>query len=93
LSPSAQITVQACHACIEATRHFDSKHEEHPHLVVLGVKDKDALLKCIPHLNSASIRYYAFTEPDRNNEVTAIATEPLLLESQRKKLRRFQCLK
>jgi hypothetical protein len=84
--------VQASHACIEATKAFLESHVEHPHLVVVGVNDESRLFKCANRLETAGIRYKLFTESDRNDEATAIATEPVY-EDQRHIFKNYQCLK
>lgn len=76
LSHSQQV-VQASHACIEATKAYLNTELEHPHLVVIGVNDESRLYKAASKLNKAGIRYKVFIEPDRNDEATAIATEPV----------------
>jgi hypothetical protein len=44
------------------------------------------------YLDSCGIKYKEFREPDRNNELTAIATE-LLYDDNRKYMKKFQLLK
>jgi len=83
--------VQSAHACIEATKSFLDNNLEHPHLVVLGVKGEHQLYNSARKLDSAGIRYRIFTEPDRNDEATAIATEPIFGE-QRRLFRNYRCL-
>lgn len=91
LSQSQQ-AVQSCHAAIEATRRFTpGQDQEHPHLVLLSVKNEDELLKAYERLQHYGIRVAKFEEPDRNNETTAIATEPLPADS--KLRRKFSCYK
>jgi len=76
LSAPQQI-VQACHACLEASRAFLSSDCEHPHLVVCGVRDERRLGRCLDRLRQAGLRFSAFLEPDLDNQLTAAATEPL----------------
>lgn len=79
LSPEQQC-VQCAHSCIEATKAFCSGDQQewvHPHLVVCGVPDEAALDRVMLRLETKSINYRAFCEPDRNNEITAIATSPI----------------
>jgi hypothetical protein len=73
----SQQVVQASHACIEASRFFLKPDIEHPHLVVIGVKNQNKLKKCIEHLQQLNIYYKEFIEPDIGNEVTAVATIPI----------------
>lgn len=86
-----QQTVQSCHAAIEAAKSFLDNNLEHPHLVVLGVKGEHQLYTSARKLDEAGIRYRIFTEPDRNNEATAIATEPVFGEK-RHLFRTYRCL-
>ncbi len=69
--------VQACHAAIEAARAFLSPSTTHPSVIVCGVRDERRLYRCLDRLRAAGIRCQPFHEPDRANELTAIATEPL----------------
>jgi hypothetical protein len=76
LSAPQQI-VQACHACLEASRTFLSADCEHPHLVVCGVRDERRLGRSLARLRQAGVRFYAFFEPDLDNQLTAAVTEPV----------------
>jgi len=89
--PAPQIAVQAIHAAIEATRQFLPTPTEHPHLVLCGVADQQALLTAADYLFRKVIRFCIFREPDRDNEATALATEPLAGD-RRRWLDRFRCL-
>ena len=86
-----QISVQACHACIEACRSFITNTSDHPHLVLLGVKGEQQLYNSARKLDKAGVQYRIFTEPDRNGEATALATEPIFGE-QRHLFRSYRCL-
>lgn len=90
--PSAQKAVQSCHASMEAAREFIKPHDEHPSLVLCLVKNEAKLKSVIAELYSKNIKMKTFKEPDRNNEITAIATQPLY-GADRKALARFQLLK
>lgn len=61
-------------------------------LVVCGVKSESALHKARDHLNTIAVRHCVFTEPDLNNELTAIATEAVFGDV-RKHFRKYQLLK
>lgn len=87
-----QQVVQSSHAVLEATRHFINTQIEHPHLIVLGIKDESRLLKSAQKLEDAGIRFKFFVEPDIGNEFTALATEPVFGDS-RRIFRNFQLLK
>jgi len=79
--PHPQQVVQASHACIEATKAFLDPDLEHPHLVVVGVNDEHRLFKCANKLERAGVKFKMFLEPDRNDEYTALATEPVFGET------------
>lgn len=49
------------------------------------------LLAAADRLDRAGIRFTLFREPDRNNEATALATEPLYAD-RRRVLARYPCL-
>jgi hypothetical protein len=86
-----QICVQAIHAAIESTRNFLPPDSEHPHLVLCGVATIKRLLAAADYLFLHGIRHTLFREPDRDNEPTALATEPLCGE-RCALLNRFRCL-
>ncbi len=69
--------VQASHACIEATKAFLPHNLEHPNLVVIGVENEPELVRCAEKLDDLGVRFHLFVEPDKNNEFTALATEPV----------------
>lgn len=76
LSPPQQ-AVQALHAVIELSRLGKLPRDgNHPHLVLLGVLSEDALLSFADQLHYADIPYAVWTEPDRNDEATALAVPP-----------------
>lgn len=87
-----QVAVQTAHAAIEAAASFDLKSlPDHPHLVLLGVKNLAALEKADQHLHSHGLRTAKFYESDIGDQMTALATEPLHFEDPRRKfLRKFQ---
>ena len=86
-----QQAVQSCHAAIEATRLFLSPEHSHPHLVLCGVRDQSTLERETSRLMSKGIRFVEFHEPDRNDELTAIATEPIAGDA-RRMFRRYDLL-
>lgn len=89
----SQQAVQAIHASIEATRHsLITAEEVHPHVVLCGVKNTQKLFGISQKLDRAGIRYRAFFEPDLNNEITALATEPISGDH-RQLFNNVQCLK
>jgi hypothetical protein len=60
-------------------------------LVLCGVPSADRLLGAADFLFRRGIRHTLFREPDRGNEPTALATEPLAGD-RRRPLDRFRCL-
>lgn len=95
-----QRAVQSAHAAIEAGRAFlppNTKHddclENHPHLVICEVKDEKKLKSTEKKLQENQIQYRVFKEPDIGDQMTAIATEPIHSEDDRRNtLRRYQLL-
>lgn len=92
LSPQQQ-AVQGIHAAIEVTRsgHIPQS-APHPHVVLCGVRDESTLLRYCERLEDRGIPFSRFTEPDRNDELTAIATAPVNGEA-RKVFRKLQLVK
>ena len=90
LSPGQQL-VQACHASYEAAQHFSTKVDQVPNLIACGVPDEVALLHLLDTLLNHSLMVRAFREPDRNNELTALATAPVY-GAQRRLFRRLPLL-
>lgn len=89
----AQQAVQSIHAAIESARSgLISPTIPHPHLVYCGVKNELALQGYAEKLSSAGIALSCFYEPDRNNELTAIATGPIHGD-QRRLFRNLQLIK
>jgi hypothetical protein len=60
-------------------------------LVLCGVRSAERLLAAADYLFRRSVRHALFREPDRENEPTALATEPLAGE-RRRLLDQFRCL-
>jgi peptidyl-tRNA hydrolase len=79
LSP-AQQAVQAAHAA----REFQAKHPEverawfegSNHLALLSVPGEDGLRELVRRAGDVGLRTASFREPDRGDEMTAIALEP-----------------
>lgn len=74
---NAQKAVQSSHAILETTRKFINKTDEHPSVIILIVKNERRLLRLCSELE---IDHITFREPDIGNEMTAIATKPLIGE-------------
>lgn len=89
--PFSQQVVQVSHACIEATRYFLDSDTEHPHLIVLGVNNESKLYQAIQKLNFHGIRHKPFREADRNDEITAVATE-IVTGERRSIFKKYQLL-
>lgn len=87
---NAQKAVQSVHAAIEATRAFIKDGQEHPSVIITEVKSEEKLKKVMEELNGI-VNYKIFREPDRNNEITALATEPVYGDT-RKLFSRFQLI-
>lgn len=82
LSPS-QICVQSTHSCIEVARNYLDKDEDHPNVVVFGIKNENKLKSIADNLLQEGIRFQQFLEPDIGNQLTSIATEPLCGEDRK----------
>lgn len=74
LSPSQQ-AVQGGHALAEFLLKGPATNWTNGTLVYLGVKNEQELYKWMHKLEMDNIQYSTFTEPDRNNEITALATD------------------
>lgn len=86
-----QKAVQAGHAIIESTRHFISKSDEHPSVILCTVKSEHKLLACAKELEEKGIEHMIFREPDIGLQATALASKPLIGKD-RKAFSRFQLL-
>lgn len=79
LSPGMQIA-QAIHAkdkfSMEHPAINNAWYEQSNYICVLQVADEDALFTIKNRALSLQIRCVSFSEPDRNDELTAIAIEP-----------------
>ena len=88
-----QRVVQVGHALVEAQKNFPYKGE-HPYIIVLGVKSEKKLCEALDFLQDRSIMCVGFREPDRGNELTAIATAPLPKTEETKSIfKKYQLLK
>ncbi len=84
--------VQACHAAIGGGQFLIPQDIPHPHLVVLRASSEEDLLKIAARLDSEGVRHYIFSEPDIDNQCTALITEPVVGDK-RRMFRRYQCVK
>lgn len=86
-----QQAVQAGHALIESTKTFN-KINEHPSVIICSVKNEKKLQDAITFLYDNGVKISVFKEPDINNQMTALATEPLYGVN-RKIMNKFQLMK
>jgi len=90
---TSEQTVQSSHAAIEAAKNFGlDQYPDHPHLVILGVKNEQKLLDAQKYLDDHGVRFYGYREPDYDNSLTAVATEPIQGEK-RALFKKWQLLK
>ena len=72
---------QACHAavgaCLEEPDWFPDWYEASNNLVVLGVPSQGALLHLATRADEVNVGSLLFTEPDLNDEPTALALQPV----------------
>ncbi len=87
-----QIIVQTGHAILEATRHFLNATQEHPHVIICGIKSEVGLLQEQSKLTAIGIKTKMFYEPDIGNQATAFATEIIVGET-RKYFKKYQLIK
>jgi hypothetical protein len=87
----AQQVVQSCHAVIEVAKSLLPAEFPHPHIVVCAIPDERRLFQCLERLRRCGIAHRAFYEPDRDNELTAIGTEPIFGE-RRRLFKGYRCL-
>lgn len=78
--PLEQQAVQACHAMTEFLVEHNKRalqwHSESNTLALLVVPDEQNLLRLASKASRRGVRFSLFREPDRENELTAIAFEP-----------------
>ena len=82
LKPGAQVA-QAAHAAIQ----FQHEHPEiskdwhtnSNYIIILAAKDEQDLLRILEKTRNAGLQSSVFTEPDLDDQVTAIAIEPSVL--------------
>jgi hypothetical protein len=91
--PFEQIIVQAAHAALELGRQGLSPTSlDHPHLVLVGIDHEAKLRRTLAKIQNQGVTCVPFYEADRDNEMTAFATEPIF-EDRRHIFRRFNCYK
>ncbi len=85
--------VQSCHACIESAKAFHLEElDDHPSVIILDIKTEAKLNNVKNYLSSVGVKFVSFHEPDRDNELTSIATEPIF-ENRRRLFKKFQLIK
>ena len=89
LSKSQQ-AVQSAHAAIESTKKWPYLLD-HPHLVILAVKDEKSLKKAIDKADSFGILTADFYEDEVG--MTAFATRTIVEEKERRLFKKYQLLK
>lgn len=80
LTPSQQ-AVQGIHASLLAARQFSIP--PHEYVVLCAVRSERQLLRWFHKMKQAGIGVCAFREPDLDNSITALATEPVSGEDRR----------
>ena len=91
--PFSHQAVQATHAAIAMARDSLIPSDlQHPNLVVLTVPNEKTLKLMSLRLRGLGIEHRTFEEADMNNELTALATEPVQPE-QRRHFRKFSLLR
>jgi hypothetical protein len=81
--PLHQQLIQASHAAFEAGLRWHSPDDEVASLIVLGVRDKAALLRAARKLTAKGVDHHVFFEPDFDMGESALATRPLVAEARR----------
>jgi len=87
----SQIAVQSCHAAIEVAS--KEKMSEHPSVILIESKSEIRLQRIKEYLTSENIKCFEFREPDIGNQLTSIATEPIIDQTTRDKLKKYQLYK
>lgn len=82
--------MQIAHAGMECGLYLTTKPDRPDNAVLIGVESEQELLKIRDRLAKHGIAHRVIDEPDMNNQITAISTEPLT-DDRRKPLRKFQC--
>lgn len=70
--------MQTAHAALECGMHLASIPDQPDNIVLCSVPDEPALRAEIVRLQELGISLRVITEPDLGDQITAIATEPLI---------------
>ena len=89
LSPE-QIVVQTSHAVLELSRTKPVDTADHPSIIVCGIKSEEKLRRLNDEFSQ--FKPVAFHEPDRDNEMTAVAIGPIYGDD-RQAFRKFNLLR
>jgi len=85
-----QQAVQAAHAAIESTKRWPYIGD-HPHMVLIGVKNEEKLKAAIDKAKKAGIIVADFHEEGVG--MTAFATRPIISDEDRSVFRKYQLLR
>jgi hypothetical protein len=66
---------------------------EHPSVILIESKSEIRLQRIKEYLTSENIKCFEFREPDIGNQLTSIATEPIIDQTTRDKLKKYQLYK
>lgn len=70
--------MQAAHSAQESGREFGNPTGATTHLILIGIKNENALRKISTDLTQLNIKHHMFYEPDYNRGYTSLTTEPLV---------------
>jgi len=90
--PQPQRAVQAVHAALAAQQAYPSKSLTQPNLVLCYVENEAALAEEFERLKAKYVPCCAYTEPDMDGQMTAVATGRLI-GPERRKLRHLRLLR
>ena len=76
---------------IEATKAFIAGDDDHPSVIVFGIKNEAKLRALADRVAGQGVRVRCFHEPDIGDQLTAFATEPVSGE-QREVFCKYQLL-
>lgn len=90
--PVEQQIVQAAHSALEAGRDL-GKPDSESNLILLGIKNQEALVRVAERLKHHEINYSLFFEPDNGRGYTSLTTEPLMDMEKRRVLSKYSLYK
>ena len=84
--------MQIGHATLEIGRQgYVPQDIPTPNFVLCKASSEEELLRIAVRLEGEGVRHFLFSEPDIDNQPTALVTEPVYGE-QRRAFRRYKCL-